>query len=41
MKHLRENIPFNGEGTHNPLLENPKGGGAWWAAVHEVAKSQT
>ena len=29
----------------NPLqyscLENPTGGGAWWAAVHGVAKSRT
>ena len=34
-----------GEGNGNPLryscLENPMGGGAWWAAVHGVAKSQT
>ena len=34
-----------GEGSGNPLqyscLENPKEGGAWWAAVHGVAKSQT
>ena len=34
-----------GEGTGNPLqyscLENPMDGGAWWAAVHGVAKSQT
>ena len=34
-----------GEGTGNPLqyscLENPMGGGAWWAAVHGVAKSWT
>ena len=22
-------------------MENPMDGGAWWAAVHEVAKSQT
>ena len=22
-------------------LENPMGGGAWWAAVHGVTKSQT
>ena len=32
-----------GEGNGNPLqyscLENPMDGGAWWAAVHEVAKS--
>ena len=35
----------NGEGNGNPLqyscLENPMDGGAWWAAVHGVAKSQT
>ena len=34
-----------GEGTGNPLqyscLENPMDGGAWWAAVHGVAKSWT
>ena len=33
-----------GEGNGTPLqyscLENPKDGGAWWAAVHGVAKSQ-
>ena len=33
-----------GEGNGNPLqyscLENPMDGGAWWAAVHEVAKSR-
>ena len=36
---------FLGEGNGSPLqyscLENPMGGGAWWAAVHGVAKSQT
>ena len=36
---------LNGEGNGTPLqyycLENPMGGGAWWAAVHGVAKSQT
>ena len=35
----------NGEGNGTPLqyscLENPMDGGAWWAAVHGVAKSQT
>ena len=35
----------NGEGNGTPLqysrLENPMGGGAWWAAIHGVAKSQT
>ena len=34
-----------GEGNGTPLqdscLENPMDGGAWWAAVHEVVKSQT
>ena len=33
------------EGNGNPLqcfcLENPKDGGAWWAAVHGVAQSRT
>ena len=33
------------EGNGNPLqhscLENPLDGGAWWVAVHGVAKSQT
>ena len=30
-------------GTPTPVfcLENPMDGGAWWAAVHGVAKSQT
>ena len=27
--------------SSTPLLENPMGGGAWWAAVHGVTKSQT
>ena len=34
-----------GEGNGNPLqcscLENPRVGGAWWAAVYGVAQSQT
>ena len=34
-----------GEGSGTPLqyscLENPMDRGAWWAAVHDVAKSQT
>ena len=37
--------PVNGEGTSTPLqyscLENPMDGGAWWAAVHGVAKTRT
>ena len=36
---------FPGEGNGTPLqyscLENPMDGGAWWAEVHEVAKSRT
>ena len=34
-----------GKGDGTPLqyscLENPMDGGAWWAAVHGVAKSRT
>ena len=46
-----ERLPFIfslsciGEGNGNPLqcscLENPRDGGAWWAAVYGVAQSQT
>ena len=36
---------FIGEGNGTPLqyscLENPTDGGAWWAAVHGVARSRT
>ena len=39
---VKENL---GDGNGNPLqysrLENPMGGGAWWATVHGVAKSRT
>ena len=34
-----------GEGNGNPLqcncMENPRDGGAWWAAVYGVAQSRT
>ena len=34
-----------GEGNGNPLhcscLENPRDGGAWWAAIYGVTQSQT
>ena len=31
----------NGTPLQNSCLENPMDGGAWWAAVHGVAKSRT
>ena len=38
-------VPWRGKGNGNPLryscLENPVDRGAWWAAVHRVAQSQT
>ena len=38
-------VEGGGEGNGTPLqdscLENPMDGGAWWAAVHGVAKSRT
>ena len=38
-------VPSSGEGDGTPLqyscLENPMDRGAWWAAVHGVAKSRT
>ena len=38
-------MSLSGEGIGTPLqyscLENPMDGGAWWAAVHGVAKSRT
>ena len=44
-QHYPWNLQSYGEGNGTPLqyscLENPMGGGAWWAAVHGVAKSRT
>ena len=41
---LRQCVIYFGEGNGNPLqyscLENPMDRGAWWAAVHGVAKSR-
>ena len=38
-------MTYSREGNGTPLqyycLENPMDGGAWWAAVHEVAQSRT
>ena len=31
----------NGTPFQYSCLENPMDGGAWWAAVHEITKSQT
>jgi len=43
--HLHFSLSCIREGNGNPLqcccLENPRGGGAWWAAVYGVAQSQT
>ena len=43
--HFHFSLSCIGEGSGNPLqhscLENPRNGGAWWAAVCEVTQSQT
>ena len=43
--HFHSSLPCFGEGNGNPLqcscLENPRDGGAWWAAVYGVAQSRT
>ena len=43
--HFHFSLPCIGEGNGNPLqcscLENPRDGGAWWAAVYGVAQSRT
>ena len=31
----------NGNPLQNSCLENPRDGGAWWAAIYGVAQSQT
>ena len=45
LKNLFDLEMFIGEGNGNPLqcscLENPRGGGAWWASVYGVAQSWT
>ena len=52
LRRVGHNFPFFhfslsciGEGNGSPLqcscLENPRDGGAWWAAVYGVAQSQT
>ena len=43
--HFHLSLSCIGEGNGNPLqcscLENPRDGGAWWAAVYGVAQSRT
>ena len=44
-QHFHFSLSCIGEGNGNPLqcscLENPRDGGAWWAAVYGVAQSWT
>ena len=43
--HFHFSLSCIGEGNGNPLqcscLENPRDGGAWWAAIYGVAQSDT
>ena len=43
--HFHVSLSCIGEGNGNPLqcscLENPRDGGAWWAAVNGVTQSRT
>ena len=43
--HFHFSLSCTGEGNGNPLQcscwENPRDGGAWWAAVYGVTQSQT
>ena len=43
--HFHFSLSCIGEDNGNPLqcscLENPRDGGAWWAAVYEIAQSWT
>ena len=43
--HFHFSFSCIGEGNGNPLqcscLENPRDGGAWWAAIYGVAQSRT
>ena len=45
ISHIQKSRLVSGEGNGTPLqyscLENPMDGGAWWAALHGVARSQT
>ena len=43
--HFHFSLSCIGEGNGNPLqyscLENPRDGGAWWAAVYGITQSRT
>ena len=43
--HFHFSLSCIGEGNGNPLqcscLENPRDGGAWWAAIYGIAQSRT
>ena len=43
--HFHFSLSCTGEGNGNPLqcscLENPRDGGAWWAAIYGVTQSRT
>ena len=43
--HFHSSLSCIGEGNGNPLqcscLENPRDGGAWWAAIYGVTQSRT
>ena len=43
--HFHFSLSRTGEGNGNPLqcscLENPRDGGAWWAAVYRITQSRT
>ena len=43
--HFHFSLSCIGEGNGNPLqcscLENPRDGGAWWAAVYGIIQSRT
>ena len=43
--HFHFSLSCTGEGNGSPLqcscLENPRDGGAWWAAIYGVSQSQT
>ena len=43
--HFHFSLSFIGEGNGNPLqcscLENPRDGGAWWAAFYGITQSRT